>query len=116
MVPRASAEWDRWVAFFALGGFLGVFVLALCDHAQNGFFYATEWWPVISSGLAAGFLAVALIDRRNAFLRICFGVLALRDLERVDGGDRVERLQRRGGADRRRGDRHLLAHWRQAGA
>ena len=77
MVPRATAEWNRWVVFFALGGFLGVFVLALCDHAQNGFFYATEWWPVISSGLAAGFLAVALIDRRNAFLRICFGVLAL---------------------------------------
>ena len=77
MVPREVEEWDRWVVFFALGGFLGVFVLALCDHAQNGFFYASEWWPVAASALAAGFLAVALVDRRAAFLEICFGVLAL---------------------------------------
>ena len=57
--------------------FLGVFVLALCDHAQNGFFHASEWWPVAASALAAGFLSVALVDRRGAFLIICFGVLAL---------------------------------------
>ena len=77
MVPRESEEWDGWVVFFALGGFLGVFVLALCDHAQNGFFHASEWWPVAASALAAGFLSVALVDRRAAFLRLCFGVLAL---------------------------------------
>ena len=77
MVPRDTAEWDWWVVFFALGGFLGVFVLALCDHAQNGFFYASEWWPVAASALAGGFLAVALVDRSAAFLRICLGVLAL---------------------------------------
>ena len=35
-------------------------------------------------------------------------------LERVDRGDRVERLQRRRGADRRRGDGDFLAHRRQA--
>ena len=28
MVPRETEEWDWWVVFFALGGFLGVFVLA----------------------------------------------------------------------------------------
>ena len=67
----------RWVVVLALGGFLGVFVLALCDHAQNGFFYASEWWAVASSALAGGFLAVALVDRREAFIGICFGVLAL---------------------------------------
>ena len=77
MVPRETDEWDWWVVFFALGGFLGVFVLALCDHAQNGFFHASEWWPVAASALAAGFLSVALVDRRGAFLIICFGVLAL---------------------------------------
>ena len=77
MVPRETEEWDWWVVFFALGGFLGVFVLALCDHAQNGFFYASEWWPVAASALAGGFLSVALVDRRAAFHRICFGVLAL---------------------------------------
>ena len=77
MVPRETGEWDGWVVFFAAGGFLAVFVLALCDHAQNGFFHASEWWPVAASALAAGFLSVALVDRRAAFLRVCFGVLAL---------------------------------------
>ena len=77
MVPRETEEWDWWILLFALGGFLGVFVLTLCDHAQNGFFHASEWWPVAASALAAGFLAVALAERRAAFLRICFGVLAL---------------------------------------
>ena len=77
MVPRETDEWNGWVVFFALGGFLGIFVLALCDHAQNGFFYASEWWPVAASALAGGFLSVALVDRRAAFLRICLGVLGL---------------------------------------
>ena len=77
MVPSDSEEWDRWVVFLALCGFLGVFVLALCDHAQNGFFHASEWWPVIASALAVGFLAVALFETRAAFLGACFGVLAL---------------------------------------
>ena len=77
LVPAEAEEWDRWVVFLALGGFLGVFVLALCDHAQNGFFYASEWWPVAASALAGGFLAVALVERSADFIRICFGVLAL---------------------------------------
>ena len=77
MVPEATDEWDWWVLFFALGGFLGVFVLALCDHAQNGFFHGSEWWPVAASALAAGFLATALADRRRAFARICLGVLSV---------------------------------------
>ena len=80
MVPHENEEWGWWVVFLALGGFLGVFVLSLCDHAQNGFFYASEWWPVATSSLAAGFLAVALADRRVAFCRICFGVLGLQAL------------------------------------
>ena len=77
MMPAEAAEWEQWVVFFALGGFLGIFVLSLCDHAQNGFFYATEWWPVISSAFAGGFLAVSLVDRRAAFLKMCCGVLAV---------------------------------------
>ena len=80
MVPEATDEWDWWVLFFALGGFVGVFVLALCDHAQNGFFHASEWWPVVASALAAGFLAAALADRGRAFARICLGVLGLQAL------------------------------------
>ena len=85
MVPEETGEWDGWVLFFALGGFLGVFVLALCDHAQNGFFYASEWWPVAASALAAGFLATALADRRRAFVGICFAVLALQALVGLAG-------------------------------
>ena len=77
LVPAETEEWDRWVVFLALGGFLGVFVLALCDHAQNGFFYASEWWPVAASALAGGFLAVALLEPSAAYFRVCFGVLVL---------------------------------------
>ena len=80
MVPEETEEWDRWVVFFALGGFLGVFVLALCDHAQNGFFYVSEWWPVAASALAAGFLATALTDRGGAFARVCLAVLGMQAL------------------------------------
>ncbi len=77
MVPEETEEWDWWVRFFAFGGFLGVFVLAVCDHAQNGFFHPSEWWPVAASALAVGFLAMALVDRGRAFVRLCFGVLVL---------------------------------------
>ena len=77
MVPPETEAWSQWVVFFALGGFLGAFSLALCDHAQNGFFYATEWWPVVSTALVAGFLAVAMVDRSSAFLRTCLYMLAL---------------------------------------
>ena len=85
MVPHETEEWNLWVVFFALGGYLGAFVLALCDHAQNGFFHAVEWWPVFSSALAAGFLAVALFDRSNAFVGFCLGVLALQAAVGVAG-------------------------------
>ena len=80
MVPEETEEWDRWVVFFALGGFLGVFALALCDHAQNGFFHVSEWWPVAASALAVGFLAMALVDRGRSFARICLAVLGVQAL------------------------------------
>jgi hypothetical protein len=56
MVEVESAEWPYWVLLMALGGFLGNFVFSLTDHAQNGFYHASEWIPVISSALAVGFL------------------------------------------------------------
>ena len=71
-------EWGQWLIFFALGGFAGNFALSLCDHAQNGFFYSTEWIPVVASALAIGFLSVALrpsIERR--FLDLCFGLMVI---------------------------------------
>ncbi len=77
MVPRTQPEWGQWIVFLALGGFAGNFVLALCDHAQNGFFHLTEWVPVVGSALAVGFLTTALFERSRGFLRGCLAVLAL---------------------------------------
>ena len=78
MVPFESPEWSRWVLFLAMGGILGNFVLALCDHAQNGFYSAWEWVPVYISALAVGFLAMAMTERpTHTFLHICCGVLGL---------------------------------------
>ena len=78
MVSFDSPEWSRWVLFLAMGGIFGNFVLALCDHAQNGFYSAWEWTPVYISALAVGFLVMAMKNSpTHAFLRICCGVLAM---------------------------------------
>ena len=76
-VPCSNPEWSQWVVFLALGGFVGNFVLSLCDQAMNGFFHATEWLPVFASAFAVGFLAVALVERHRSFLLISGAVLAL---------------------------------------
>ena len=63
---------------FGLGGFLGNFLLSLCDHAQNGFFIRSEWVPVFSSAFAVGFLALAAATRPNrSFLNLCLAVLVV---------------------------------------
>jgi hypothetical protein len=78
MVDFDSPEWSRWVLFLAMGGILGNFVLALCDHAQNGFYSAWEWTPVFISALAVGFLMMAMSKNPTVdFLKICCGVLVL---------------------------------------
>lgn len=69
MVDHTSIEWGKWLAFFALGGFIGNFILSLADHAQNGFFYLTEWIPVISSALAIGFLLALIVLPLDSSLR-----------------------------------------------
>lgn len=77
MVDVNSAEWHRWVIFLALGGFWGSFILSLCDHAQNGFFSAAEWIPVISTAFMSGFLLLPVIMRTsNPYLRWCRYLLA----------------------------------------
>ena len=85
MVPSRDVEWSQWVVFFALGGFVGNFGLSLADHAMNGFFYATEWLPVFASALAVGFLGVALVEQREAFLWVAAAVLALQVVVGVAG-------------------------------
>ena len=76
MVDHASQEWPLWIILMALGGFAGNFVFTLTDHAQNGFFYPSEWIPVASSAFAVGVLAAPLltaIGRR--YLWLCAAVL-----------------------------------------
>lgn len=78
MVASASAEWARWVLLLALGGFVGNYLFSLTDHAQNGFFHATEWIPVVSSAFTVGFLVTPFctsISRR--FLILCGLVLVV---------------------------------------
>ncbi len=76
MVDFESRDWSRWVLFLAMGGILGNFVLALCDHAQNGFYSAWEWTPVFVSALAVGFIAMAMVEKPTiVFLKICCGIL-----------------------------------------
>jgi len=78
MITPDKDEWGEWLLFFAIGGFLGNFVLSLCDHAQNGFFNHYEWIPVFSSALAVGFLFTALFQKKNVnFLNLCFCILGL---------------------------------------
>lgn len=71
MVPSSNTEWPKWVVLLALGGFVGNFVLAVADHAQNGFFSKAEWIPVISAAMATGFLGVALGRVSERYLSVC---------------------------------------------
>lgn len=74
-------EWGRWVVFLAFGGFVGNFGLALLDHAENGFFNPAEWIPVVSAGLAVGFLGTALAVRDDrSLLKATMWVMGLQVL------------------------------------
>ena len=78
MIDMESREWGAWVVFLALGGAFGNFVLAVCDHAQNGFFNPQEWIPVVVSAFAVGFLLSVIFDMTNAkLLQACLLTLVL---------------------------------------
>ena len=80
-VDSESIDWGKWIIFFAWGGFVGNFLLALADHAQNGFFYLNEWIPVASSALAIGFLFTVLIRSVNHFfLKQCLWIIGIQVL------------------------------------
>jgi hypothetical protein len=72
-----SVDWARWVALLAAGGFLGNFVLCLADHAQNGFFLASEWTGVIAGAVGFGFLMSVVIVPGNRSLLGLTGVVML---------------------------------------
>jgi hypothetical protein len=78
MVDAAREEWPKWVLLMALGGFVGNFIFSLMDHAQNGFYHATEWIPVVSSAFAVGFLATPFATPvTRPFLKLCGAVLLI---------------------------------------
>lgn len=76
MVDSDSKEWAQWTLFFTLGGFVGNFGLTLSDHAENGFFFRTEWVGVWASAVAVGFLLTPLLVQvSRRFLSLCAAVL-----------------------------------------
>jgi len=86
MVDFKSIDWARWLIFFALGGFVGNFILSLCDHAQNGFFSHYEWVPVISSAFAVGFLIISITNKAtHPFLNLCLWILGLQIIVGLSG-------------------------------
>ena len=74
MESAGSPAFGPWVLMLALGGFLGNFALSVLDHAQNGFFSATEWIPVVAAAFGSSFLLLAVLTPDPAFLRFCFWV------------------------------------------
>jgi hypothetical protein len=76
MVDARTIEWARWVSLLALGGFVGNFVLCVCDHAQNGFFRPEEWVGVVAAAAATGILtAVLVVSDNRPLLRLGLGVM-----------------------------------------
>lgn len=66
-MERSETEiWEAWVLFFTLGGFVGNLALTLTDHAQNGFFSASEWLAVVGAAFGCSFLAVFLVRPASA--------------------------------------------------
>jgi hypothetical protein len=81
MVSAETEEWAQWVVLLALGGFVGNFVFSLTDHAQNGFFHAAEWVPVVSSAFAVGFLITPFCTPvGRPYLWLCGVVLIIQAL------------------------------------
>lgn len=80
-----SASWGRWVLVLGLGGFVGNLALSLLDHAQNGFFEWAEWIPVVAAAYGVGFLFIAILRPRPAFLKLCLAVMVVEVLVGVAG-------------------------------
>lgn len=86
MVDPSLEGWAEWILVLTLGGFAGNFALSLADHAQNGFFFATEWIPVAAAALAVGYLLTLLARSvSRPFLRAGFWVMGLEAVVGVAG-------------------------------
>jgi len=85
-IHHRTRSWNRWVLFLAWAGFLGNFGLSLLDHAQNGFFFPSEWIPVGVSALAVGFLAVLILREPDQLvIRTTLGILILQVMTGILG-------------------------------
>ena len=86
MEPMSSPSWGLWVIFLAMAGFVGALAVSLGDHAQNGFFEAAEWIPVVSAALAASFLlTVILRPEDRAFAKLCLALMGIQLIVAVLG-------------------------------
>ena len=82
----APLAWSQWVVFLALGGFVGNLALSLCDHAQNGFFIASEWIPVVAAAFGVSFLTVLLFRSAEPALQdACIGLMCLESIVGILG-------------------------------
>ncbi len=70
MVDARSREWACWVVLLAAGGWAGNFILSLADHAQNGFFFQSEWASVIGAAIAFSFLIAVVVVPDNRPLQV----------------------------------------------
>jgi hypothetical protein len=76
MVDSRTIDWGRWVVLLAAGGFIGNFVLCLCDHAQNGFYVKAEWIGVIAGAVAVGMLvAVVVVPNNRPLIRLGYLIM-----------------------------------------
>ena len=81
MEPESSSDWGAWIIFLAMAGFVGLFAIALGDHAQNGFFEAAEWISVVAAAFAASFLLTAIIRRPDRrFIEVCMVLMGVQAL------------------------------------
>lgn len=81
---QSTDNWGWWVVVIAGCGWCGNFLLAVLDHAQNGFFVFWEWLPVAGSALACGCLAT-VIYRPAGDHRFCLWVLGVNCLLGIVG-------------------------------
>ena len=86
MLPDTDPQWAEWVIFLAGCGWCGNFLLSALDHAQNGFFDAAEWIPVITSALAVGCVITLYCQPdQMGFSKYCATVFAINFIVGIAG-------------------------------